>query len=168
MFSRLTRLPVLSVCAIGLFVVGCSDANVPKDFPKTLPFTITVVNDGKPIEKVIIRLASTTSTNWTASGLTNASGVAEMQTTSGSYSRKGVPEGNYKVVLHKPLEVDPALLGPVPEDLAGQVVYNAKVKELQSQMTPEIPPVYSEDRTTPASIEVAKGKKQETIDVGKQ
>ena len=168
MFTRFTNIAIFFIIASVFFVVGCGGANVPKDFPKTMPYTITVVDGGKPIEGVIVRLSTTTSPNWTASGVTNASGVAELQTISGSYSRKGAPEGSYKVVMVKPLEVDPALLGPVPEDLPGQVVYNAKLKELQSKMTPEVPLVYSLDDTTPVSIEIAKGKKQETIDVGKQ
>ena len=168
MLTRFTNTAIIFVIVSIFFVIGCGGAKVPKDFPKTLPFTITVVDAGKPIEGVIIRLSTTTSPNWTASGVTNASGVAELQTISGSYSRKGVPEGSYKVVMVKPLEVDPALLGPVPEDLPGQVAYTAKLKEIQSQMTPEVPLVYSMDNTTPVSIEIAKGIKQETIDVGKQ
>ena len=167
MFFRFTN---LFVFILGLFMIGCGGGNVPKDFPKTLPFTVTVVNAGKPIEGVNIRLSTTTSVNWTAAGVTDASGNAELQTVSGSYARKGVPEGSYKVILTKPVEIDTSVLGPVPdlEDVAAQTAYNAKADELRKKMAVEVPAVYSQDRTTPASIEVAKGKNQETIDVGKQ
>ena len=168
MYSRFNNFIVFFLCEFGLSVVGCGGTNVPNDFPKTLPFTITVLNDGSPIEGVNIRLSTTTPGNWTASGKTDVSGVAEMQTISGSYSRKGVPEGSYKVVLAKPLLVDPTLLGPEPTNRFEQVAYDAKAKEIRSKMTPEVPPVYSDDKTTLASVEVTKGKNQETIDVGKQ
>jgi len=170
MFFRLTNLFVSILCASGLSVIGCGGAKVPEGFPQTLPFTITVVNDGKPIEGVNVRLSTTMDANWTAAGMTDVSGIAELQTISGSYARKGVPEGSYKVILSKPYEIDSNLLGPIPdlEDTAAMAVYNAKVDEMRNKMTLEVPTIYSQNRTTPASIEVTKGKNQETIDVGKQ
>ena len=50
MFSRITNIFVFFVFATGLFMIDCTGAKVPKDFPKTLPYTITVVSAGKPIE----------------------------------------------------------------------------------------------------------------------
>ena len=169
MFFRFTNLFVFILSMSVLSMIGCGGANVPKDFPATIPFTITIANGGKPIEGVNIRLSTTMTTNWTVAGSTDASGAAVMQTISGSYAQKGVPEGSYKVIMTKPSEVDLSSLGPVPdmEDAVALAAYNAKAEELRSKMPQEVPSVYSQERTTPVTLEVAKGKSQETIDVGK-
>jgi hypothetical protein len=167
MSKRLTVMFVLCLTTT-IFLAGCTGTNPPKDFPKTLPFKITVLKAGKPVESVNIRLMTTAGGNWTVSGNTNSSGIAVMQTVSGSYSKKGVPEGSYKVILHKPIAVDPALLGPEPKDRFEQLAYEKKAKEIQSKMTPEVPLTYNDGKTTPVTIEVTKGKSSETIDIGKQ
>lgn len=147
---------------------GCGDKS-PKGFPKTFPFELKITNGSAPIEKANVRMiAQNGGGSWVVSGVTDASGTAVMQTVSGSYSKKGVPEGEFKVVLEKPVvENWEEILGPRPSTKAGEVAYNNKVSEYIKNAPKEIPPVYSDGKTTPATITVAKGTKSETIDVGK-
>lgn len=162
------RVCVLMSLALLLVLQGCGGVKAPPGFPGTLPFSITVTDSGKPIEKVNVILVPTGNVEgaaWTASGFTNTSGVAVLQTVSGSFAKKGAPEGEYKVVLNKPIEIDPELLGPEPTDRFEQLAYEKKAIELRSKMTSEVPEIYSDGKTTPVTITVAKGTKSESIDV---
>jgi hypothetical protein len=82
-----------------LFVcqIGCG-SKYPADWPKTYPCTITVTKDGKPYEGVTLVLARTENHgSWAVAGLTNSSGVAEIETSWTKASVKGAPEGTFKI-----------------------------------------------------------------------
>lgn len=153
-----------------LFITGCGE-KAPKGFPKTLPFTVKVTDGSKAIVDANVRFVrqdtgNAGEPNWTVSGKTDASGVATMQTVSGSYAAKGVPEGAYKVVMDKPFVANfEEVLGPCPSDRPGQVAWDAKVVEYIKKQPKEIPEVYSKNNTTPASATVSGSERSCEIDV---
>ena len=80
-----------------LFFVGCD--NAPAGFPRVVPCTLTIVKDDVPLPQVTVMLITEGGTEWFVSGNSNESGIAEIQTLLGSFSRRGAPVGTYKVTL---------------------------------------------------------------------
>ncbi|GHT09827.1 hypothetical protein FACS1894170_01030 [Planctomycetales bacterium] len=65
--------------------------------PKLYPATLTVLQDGKPLENASVVLINTDATStWSAGGQTDAKGVVMLQTM-GQF--KGIPEGTYSYAL---------------------------------------------------------------------
>jgi len=90
------------------FIIGCGSAR-PKEMPETVPCKITVLDNGKPIQGAVVTLYNkTVSGSLLIEGMTNASGVAEIKTTWGSYTTKGAPLGTSQVTVDKYVEVPPS------------------------------------------------------------
>jgi len=89
----------LSLSFALLLQSGCSkDDGRPNDLPKLHPVSITVIQDGKPLEGAAVTLIAKTQTLYgMASGTTNASGIAVPRT----YGYDGVPVGQYMVTVSK-------------------------------------------------------------------
>jgi len=92
-FNILTIALALSAGFAACF--GCGQ-KLPPGMPPLNPCTITVNMEGKPVEKVMVRLVSADQLHWGCSGITDSSGKASL-VTDGKY--KGVPAGKYKVLL---------------------------------------------------------------------
>ena len=75
---------------------GCGQ-KLPPGMPRLNPCVITVNMDGKPVENVTVLLLSD-EVRWGCTGITNSSGKASL-VTDGKY--KGIPAGNYKVLLSR-------------------------------------------------------------------
>lgn len=155
---------------LGVFLVSCMGFSgcgekAPDGFPATVPFSVKVMKDGAPVVEANVRLVSSGGHSLAVSGKTNSSGVAQMSTISGSYSRKGAPEGKYTVLVDKPLIVDTSDFGPPPSDRAGQIAWDKKMQDHMKKMTPEVPEIFGKSDTSTLSTEVAKGKTEETVDV---
>lgn len=83
-----------------LFHSGCGggDSGRPADMPKVYPVKITVTQDGAVVQDASVVLTAKSPAKYnTASGLTDASGVAVLRT----YGFDGVPEGQYAVTVSK-------------------------------------------------------------------
>lgn len=95
---RSSILMIVLVLSAGFVVCpGCSQ-KLPPGMPKLNPCIITVNMEGKPVEKVMVRLVSEDQLHWGCSGFTDSSGKASL-VTDGKY--KGVPAGKYKVLLSR-------------------------------------------------------------------
>ena len=90
---------LLFVSALWL-CVGCNQTKAPDALKNLVPVTITVTDGSNPVEKVSVRFSGKGSQGaFACVGTTDAKGVATIQSTSGSYTGKGVPAGTYSVVL---------------------------------------------------------------------
>ena len=79
--------------------MGCSkDPNRPADLPKLYSCSITITQDGKPLEEATVTLVSKTPAKFgTGTATTDASGTATLKT----YGYNGIPLGQYKVLIEK-------------------------------------------------------------------
>ena len=97
---------VLFVCFSLLLFSGCP-GGAPKGFPKVIPCKITVLDGTAPIADVEVSLYATTpASGMVFYGKTDASGFCNVGTTFANYYKKGVPEGEYQVVLVKEPHVE--------------------------------------------------------------
>ncbi|MDR0337893.1 MAG: hypothetical protein LBI18_12465 [Planctomycetaceae bacterium] len=97
---------MLFLIAVTVFFFGCQQR--PERIPTTVPCQIIVLKDGIPQEGIDVSLHSFEG-NGTLSfmGLTNAQGVAKIQTHFVNYKESGVPIGNYRVTIDKPVQLPP-------------------------------------------------------------
>ncbi|MDR3111166.1 MAG: carboxypeptidase-like regulatory domain-containing protein [Planctomycetaceae bacterium] len=143
---------ILSLC---IFCTGCG-SKVPTGFPKTVPCGITVTDDGKPLEGVFVMLHNAGTSNYSCVAVTDANGRAEMQTSQGSYTQKGVPLGNAVVTLAKLPVVDDwkttEELAAMP--MAEQMKYSAEKNAKSAKLPLIIPTKLTEQSTSPLSKEI--------------
>lgn len=78
-----------------LLFVGCGDKG-----PKTTPVSITITQKGSPLAEATVTMVSADGKS-TASGLTDASGVAVIETADGGQKKKGAVPGDYGVAVRK-------------------------------------------------------------------
>ncbi|MDR1269130.1 MAG: hypothetical protein LBK82_06370 [Planctomycetaceae bacterium] len=100
--KRITTIIFLFLGIVCFF--GCGQ-KLPDGMPKLYPVTITIVQENTPLEGAIVQLIPEDSSlsTWGPMGITNASGVTELQT-NGKY--KGSPLGQFKVLVTKK-EIEP-------------------------------------------------------------
>ncbi|GHT37239.1 hypothetical protein FACS189427_09930 [Planctomycetales bacterium] len=99
---------IIVLLFLPLLFIGCSQS--PPELKKLRSVTITVTDNGKPLEGVLVALANKSpQTPRGCSGLTIASGIARIATSLGSHSVLGAAPGEYKVVLEKAVEFPPEL-----------------------------------------------------------
>lgn len=124
--------------------LGCSRGpQKPEGLPDLHPVTLTVIQDGKPLDGAIVSLRPLDSSNhWGSNGLTDANGKAIIKT-HGDFA--GAPVGKYKVAVIK-TEVETS--GKT------SVSYNI------------INPVYTTYDTTTLEIEVGTGSNETSLDLG--
>ena len=93
-----------------LAVTGCNPGQkLPEGMPPLTPCTLTITQDGKPLEGATISLFSIGGAqSFYPGGKTDANGKAEIFT-NGKY--QGVPDGKYKVVVSK-RETEESKFGP--------------------------------------------------------
>lgn len=144
------------------FTSGCGES-LPKGMPRLYPASLTVTQEGQPLEGAIVQLVSeaTADSPWGAGGTTDASGKVNLHT-NGKY--KGVPLGKYKVTISK-MVTDPH---PHPELKDGPEFrkYLAILKTLKTYRVVELQ--YSVITQTPLTIEITKEEKSYTVDAGKK
>lgn len=158
LFSYL--LIVVCLCVFG----GCSRENRPKDLPKLTPATLTLTQDGKPLEKAIVFLYAENPdiAKWTVSGNTDANGETIL-VTHGQF--RGAPAGKFKVCVTK---VEDAGNAGEPDPNAGLATAGFSTPSGRPRLIYHVDPVYGDPQKTPLEVEVpAKGKGIFTLDVGK-
>lgn len=102
-------------CCVG--ISGCG-SKFPKDFPKVYPIQVTVVDGSTPLSDIhvsFLRASAGSGGSVSISGITDASGVAQIQTAQGSFSTSGIPAGEYVVTLKDYMKLD---LGVTADEIA--------------------------------------------------
>ena len=145
---------LLSFMFVLAFQPGCGkDPNRPDDLPKLYPVSITVTQEGKPLEGATVTLHAKAETKYgTCLASTDASGVAVIRT----YGFKGVPLGQYSVTIEKRI-VEGAKEIKVEggtTDYVGGKVYQF------------VEPDYTKKSSTSLSVDVTETGVNETFEVG--
>lgn len=146
-------LPFLFVFALAL-QMGCNrDTRRPADMPELFPVSITITAEGKPMEGATVTLIGKTRSKYSSSSaVTDASGVAVLKT----YTFEGVPLGQYVVTVEKrgvegakEVQID-----GITDSVGGKIYQYVDSK-------------YSNEQSSPFSIDVTEQGGQETFEVGK-
>jgi len=153
--------PIIFLSLVTAFVIqtGCGQ-QLPPDWPKTYPCTITVTKDGEPLEGATVYLTRTENHgSWAVAGLTNASGVAEMETSWTHAATKGAPEGTFTVTLSK-AEPPPEL--SIPQAELEAMPYDRRTAFVEAEMAraranPLIPRALADPAVAKVQIEVVPG-----------
>ncbi|MDR2170179.1 MAG: Ig-like domain-containing protein [Planctomycetaceae bacterium] len=153
--------------ALFFIVSGCSKK--PSDFPQVYSCTITVVNNGKPIEGATVTFNYESTGAVTVTAITDAQGIAKMQSLQLSYATNGAPAGKAKILLQKyPVIADTR----TPEEKKGKTVEEREAFKQslidKINATPrEIPDLFANLETTPLTIEIENKTTNLTIDIAK-
>ncbi|MDR0390871.1 MAG: hypothetical protein LBH59_03115 [Planctomycetaceae bacterium] len=150
------------------FFMGCNE-KLPSNMPQLYQLTLTVIQDGKPLDKATVQLVrKDTKSQWGGTGFCDASGNAEIYT-QGKY--KGVPAGIYSIIVTKYFTEPSKYEGqPIPDPKKDLTAYEDWMRALDSENLISYSLVelkYGSVDTTPLSIEVGKNEKPQPIDVGK-
>ena len=146
----------LTISTVLLLQAGCGrNDGRPPDMPRLYPVSITITQDGSPLEGAVVTLTIQTPRNYgTATGLTNASGVAILRT----HGFNGVPVGQYTVtVIRRVVEGTTLVTSPIDGSTheAGGVIY--QTVDVQ----------YTDTQQSPLSIDVLERRgATATFDVG--
>lgn len=141
---------------------GCGGPERPADLPRLYPCTVTVVQDGRPLEEAIVNFISIDpSFKWSVFARLDASGTGKVFT-QGLFP--GAPEGEYKVVLSKEDTVTEKVGRAVPPtaDDGGVMVIPIVLKVFTL-----VEKDYTDAATTPLSIVISRKNNAETFDCGK-
>ena len=137
-----------------LLLAGCGgDPSRPADLPKLYPVSITITQEGNPVEGATVTLVSKTPTKYgTSAGSTDSSGIAGFRT----YGFDGVPEGEYAVMVDK-----------MVEEGAREITTSTGDTHMTRGKTYRyVEPKYLREAQTPLGISVTTQGAKETFDVG--
>ena len=92
----------LLLIAFSLCIIGCGKSDRPEDLPELIPCTITLIQEGQPIDLAMLFFAwidrAEGEKDWMFSGVTDAKGVCKPMAI-GKFP--GLVEGTYKVTVTK-------------------------------------------------------------------
>ena len=168
MTTRFYFRPFAALSGVLLFLTGCSSGPPrPADMPPLFSTSITVVQEGVPLEGAEVSLFSDdASFKWTVVGTTNASGKANLMTHA---QFSGAPLGTYKVVINKTEQPD----GGVPffpDNEEGQRM-RAEHEKMASQgkitQYTLVEKKYTDVKSTPLTITIEPRTNNEQFEVGK-
>ena len=139
-----------AVCLSAAFWGSGCNQGVPSDFPKTFSCQIVVRDDGNPVDAASVTLIpDQLMSSIVISGSTDSYGVAMLRTLHGEYSKEGVPEGNYTVMIAKTLPIDMPTLST--EEVYSQTPQQKAAREKEYQRKRDKARVVPEQLTTPQS-----------------
>ncbi|MDR0610799.1 MAG: hypothetical protein LBG58_11865 [Planctomycetaceae bacterium] len=147
------RLSFIILFSIGI-TLACNRVQKPNGLPKLFPCTITITQNGVPVQGILISLIDPDVTEcWTVSGLTNTSGTATIRT-HGNFV--GAPSGVYKVTLSKTEKTGEydTMSGTLPSQSVPLQIYSL------------IDTKYNDETTTPLKITVENKKVIEKFEIG--
>ena len=149
------------------FIIGCGGTPRPDGMPRLYPASITVIQEGTPLEGAMVRLVAVDASlaRWEPSGITDASGVAAMRI-DGRFD--GAPLGNYKVLVSKREQEPhphPELASLPPGDPNAQRYIDA-ARNLKTYTYVE--PQYDSVENTPLRVEITASQRSYTVDAGKK
>ncbi|MBQ9874460.1 MAG: hypothetical protein IJM30_08340 [Thermoguttaceae bacterium] len=161
------RALIVAALAIPLLTLAsCGGRKTPPDMPKLQPTTITITQEGAPVEGANVQLVKKDDLNykWLPGGITDAQGVCVVKT-QGLYP--GAPEGDFQVVVYKTTRMESETRKNVPEPTnpAEAKEWIKKVAEEEKEYE-EIDPKYKKYDQTDLTITIASGKNAQTFDVG--
>ncbi len=143
--------------AIVIFACGGCGPKKPDGFPKLVSCKVTVTKAGRPLDGAVVILSPLSGGGeWITSGKADPSGVALMKTTMKDFTKTGAPEGKFRVVISKRVDVDyeytpeeAAALSP--SELVGvQQRYEKRMEEARI-----VPAVFESAMLSPAEIEIS-------------
>lgn len=159
----------LFILFLAFLSIGCSDR--PEGFPAIVPCSITVTQGENPVEGVAVTFVpNQVMPSIIISGETDARGTCVPVTRFAGHLEKGVPPGEYAVVLEK----EPKVEGPSPEERANmtydQAMAASKKMEAARAAMPRIIPIeYTDKEKTPVKMSVSEGKDNNiTVDIAKK
>jgi hypothetical protein len=102
---------------------------------------------------------------YACNGITDDKGVTQIQSTRGSFTRKGAPSGTYVVVLSEPIEVPAELLSQESDQDLPPAAQAEKVRKLDEFLKKNriVPVVLMTASTSPVDLEVASGQHANVI-----
>lgn len=158
---------IMMVLGVGLLLfTGCGRGK-PKGIPVLHPVNVTITKGGTPVDgaNVFLVASNAASGSWSIAGITDAKGVAAIETSQGDWKGKGAPEGEYKIYLTKLAKIEePA--PPGEDDAAKAVFYAERLMRLEAAGK-EIPKSLTSVATSDLKITVAAGTRtNETFDIG--
>ena len=147
------------------FIIGCGGHPRPDGMPRLYPASVTVTQEGTPLEGATVTLFSDDPElgRWSPTGVTDASGVAVLHTNS---LYRGAPLGSFRVTVAK-MTREPH---PNPE-LAGADYGTAdaarydQLDRARKTLT-YVEPRYSSMVDTPLTIEITADQRTYSIDAG--
>ena len=156
-----------AVCFLPSLFMGCGGERRPDGMPRLYPASIQIMQEGTPLDGATVTLVSEDAElgRWAPTGITDASGVAVMQT-NGLYS--GAPLGTFKVVVAKRLtEPHPnPELAAAPHGHPDAARYDRLNNERKTFNY--VATQYSSIAETPLSVEIVSGQRTYSIDVGER
>jgi len=155
----LKKLLIVALLSIAL-VAGCGGPRLPDGMPTLYPVTITVTQDGSPLDDAVVMLSGTE--QWISTGRTDARGNAVLYTQS-FYT--GVPEGTFSVTVTKIAEEGerPPRRPFDPESARIYAEYQRSGQTFRQFNT--VPARYREAETTPLTVEIQRGVRNVTVNV---
>lgn len=137
---------VLGLCIV--FAVGCGTKK-PDGIPQLHPAKVTVTNGTSPIAEasVFLILQGGASGSWSTVGVTDAKGVAVINTSQGGWTSKGVPEGEYKIYITKAPDVK---LDPPSEEIMNDSAAWERFAAEQAKIKRDAPKIIPEKLANPA------------------
>jgi hypothetical protein len=153
---------LLSFCVIFAFV-GCGR---PAGMPATIPCKVILVNDGIPQADYDVSLRSVSGNALLSiTARTDSSGVADFRTQYTDYIAKGAPEGTYKVLIDKRVELPPDGVDVSRLLQAERDAYGAK-RAKEAEKLRVISVLLTKENSTPFEITLSKdGESQWTFDL---
>ena len=140
-----------------LSIAGCGP-ELPEGMPKLYPCTLTITQDGKPLEgaSVILFSMDPNISKWASNGVTDSSGNVVMKT-QGKYD--GAAAGDYKVLVTKIIVEEGVVLQAETETTPEKSIPGKTFSYVEQQ--------YGDPLKCPLTLTVSTGKTTETLDVGK-
>ena len=156
-----------------VLISGCGQ-KAPPGFPAVYPMTVTITDGTTPLPDVRVTLHPANMSSGDAhvsSGVTSARGIATLGTGQGSYSKKGIPEGEHIVILEEMIEVDVGMtpeefLGLTPGEKSKKIAEMAEKRAAVPRKVPEVLCKVGADKDAhPLRYTATKGKNELSIDV---
>lgn len=155
----------LTILSVFSFSVGCDKR--PEGFPKLVPCDLTVTKGGEPLAGAVLILSPISGGGeWISSAKTDTSGKAVLKTSMKDYVQTGVPEGDYRVVVSKRVDVEYEMSPEEasrlsPSELTGlQQRYEKRMEEARI-----VPAVFESAMLSPAQITVSSSNSQYQFDL---
>jgi len=149
---------VVVLCLYVIALVGCRKEQRPDGMPPLVPCEISVTQDGNPLDGATVGLVAEKDASgkvWLVNGHTGPNGVAVIKT----YGRfTGAPINKYKVTVFKE---ETEKVGPVYIDK------DTGREKQETHYYHLVEPALAMADTSTLELEVVKGTKRYTVDVGK-
>jgi len=135
---------------------GCQKVSQPANLPPLFPLTVTVLQEGAPVEGAFVRiLPEKEGVPWSCGATTDANGNAAIKTV---VEFRGAPAGKYKVLISK-MEIPKQTatdLSNLDTPITSEASENVNLVDVK----------YSMPQTTTLVVNVEKGQPNVTFDVG--